>query len=235
MIFLILAVFCGIFLLLYIPIPWVYGRILRKIQRIKAVSGNQVFLTFDDGPGNRLTPQILAVLNDNNVKATFFVLGRNVVGRERILKSIVKQGHSVASHSFSHLHAWKALPWRLIYDIKKGWESLHNIFRIDEEKYAFRPPYGKLNLFSILFLWSQCVPVVYWTIDSLDTRAKDKRNANHAAERIRSEGGGIILFHDFDRATDQTDDYVLDSLKAVIKTGQDMELTFLPTDWLFRK
>lgn len=235
MIFLILAVFCGIFLLLYIPIPWVYGRVLRKIQRIKAVSGNQVFLTFDDGPGNRLTPQILAVLNDNNVKATFFVLGRNVVGRERILKSIVKQGHSVASHSFSHLHAWQVLPWRLISDIKKGWECLYNVFKAENGKYVFRPPCGKLNLLSVLFLWWHKVRIVYWTIDSLDTWAKDKRNPKHAAERIRSDGGGIVLFHDFDRATDRTDDYVLDSLKAVIKAGQEMQLTFLSIDRLYRK
>jgi len=235
MIFLILAVFCGFFLLIYIPIPWVYGSILRKIQRIEAVSGNQIFLTFDDGPGNRLTPKILAILKEYNIKATFFILGRNISGREKLLKSIVEEGHSIATHGFCHLNAWKALPWRLISDIKEGWESLQNIFGIDEEKYAFRPPYGKLNFFSILFLRSQCVPIVYWTIDSLDTWEKDKRNANHAAERIRSEGGGIILFHDFDRETDQTDDYVLDSLKTVIKTGQDMQLTFSSIDQLYKK
>ena len=235
MIFSTLLVFCGGFFFLYIPIPWLYGLALRARQRTKAISGNQVFLTFDDGPGNRLTPKILAILKKHNIKATFFILGRNISGREKILKSVVKEGHSVASHSFCHLSAWEALPWRLIYDIKKGWEELHNVLAGGPKKYMFRPPYGKLNLFSILFLWLQCAPVVYWTIDSLDTWAKDKRNANHAADRIRSEGGGIILFHDFDRATDQTDDYVLDSLKAVIKTGQDMQLIFSSTDRLYRK
>ena len=235
MIFLTLAFFFVFLLLMYIPIPWVYGRILRKIQSIKSVCGNQVFLTFDDGPGDRLTPQILSILSKNDINATFFILGRNVSGREEILKRIHKEGHSVASHSFSHLNAWKTLPWRWIPDIKKGLKSLHNIFNIDEEKYAFRPPYGKLNLFSILFLWSQCVPVVYWTIDSQDTWAKDKRNVNYAAKRIRSDGGGIVLFHDFDRTTDETDDYMLDSLEAVIKAGQDMQLTFSSIDQLYRK
>lgn len=232
MIFLMLAVLGGCFLILYIPIPWVYGRILRKMQKVKAVSGNQVFLTFDDGPGDRLTPQILAVLNDNNVKATFFILGGNVVGRERILKSIIREGHTIASHSFSHLYAWKVLPWRLICDIEMGWESLHDVFGTEQGKYVFRPPDGKMTLLSVFFLWWQKVRIVYWTIDSLDTWAKDKRNAKHAAERIRSDGGGIVLFHDFDRVTDQTDDYVLDSLKAVIKAGQDMQLTFSSIDRL---
>ncbi len=230
-----LVMVCLFLVFLYIPLPWIYGRVLRKMQKVKAISGNQVFLTFDDGPGNRLTPQILAVLNDNNVKATFFILGRNVVGRERILKSIVKEGHSVASHSFSHLHAWQVLPWRLISDIKKSWDLLHDVLGTEQDKFVFRPPYGKLNLLSVLFLWRQKVAIVYWTIGSLDTWAMDKRNVNHAAERIRCDGGGIVLFHDFDRAADQTDDYLLDSLKAVIKAGQDMQLAFSSIEQLHRK
>ncbi len=235
MIFLTLVVLGGFLLLLYIPTPWVYGRVLRKMQKVKAVSANQVFLTFDDGPGNRLTPQILAILKEHNIIATFFILGRNISGREKILKRIVEEGHAIATHGFSHLHAWKVLPWRLISDIKKGWESLYNVFKGENDKYVFRPPCGKLNLLSILFLWRQKVPIVYWTIDSLDTWAIDKRDVNHAAERIRSDGGGIILFHDFDRTTNQTDDYVLDSLKAVIKAGQDMQLTFSSIDQLYRE
>ena len=234
MIFLIPAFFCSIFLVLYIPVPWAYGRILRKIQKRKAVSQNRVFLTFDDGPGNRLTPQILSILSDNEIKATFFILGRNVVGRERILKSIVKEGHSVASHSFSHLHAWQVLPWQIIGDIKQGCAAVNDIL-VGSKKYVFRPPGGKLNLFSILFLWWHRIPIIYWTIDSKDSWTLEKRDACYAAKRIRSDGGGIILFHDFDRATDGTDDYVLDSLKAVIKTGQDMQLTFSSIDRLYKK
>lgn len=227
--------FLCILLVLYIPVPWVYGRILRNILKRKAVSQNRIFLTFDDGPGNRLTPQILSILSENNINATFFILGRNVSGREEILKCILKEGHSVASHSFSHLHAWKVLPWRLIDDIKQGYETLNNVLAAGHKKYVFRPPHGKLNLFSVLFLWWHRIPIIYWTIDSLDRAAIGKRNVNYAAERIRSDGGGVFLFHDFDRVTDQTDDYMLDSLKAMIKAGQEMQLTFSSIDRLYRK
>lgn len=61
-----------------------------------------IYLTFDDGPSDRVTPKILDVLKDENVKATFFVVGKNAVLRKNIIKREVDEGHSVGVHSYSH-------------------------------------------------------------------------------------------------------------------------------------
>lgn len=61
-----------------------------------------VYLTFDDGPGGKVTPKLLKVLKKNNVKATFFIVGTQAAKNKKILKQIVKDGHTVAIHTYTH-------------------------------------------------------------------------------------------------------------------------------------
>lgn len=222
-----------IVLMLYIPVPWVIGRILRKKQHNKAILNRWLILTFDDGPGDRLTPQILNILNANNIKATFFLLGRNIPGRDTIVRAIHDQKHTIASHSHSHCHAWKVAPWQALQDIKKGSDAIGSVLPGTQNRLAYRPPYGKLNLITLIYLVLKKIPIVFWTIDSQDTWSEGVRDVNYAAQRIQADGGGIVLFHDFDRATVSTDDYVLDSLKAAIETAKKLKLKFVTIDDLF--
>jgi peptidoglycan/xylan/chitin deacetylase (PgdA/CDA1 family) len=61
-----------------------------------------IYLTFDDGPSNIITNRILDILDEKEVKATFFVVGEKIVGREEILKRIHNDGHSIGLHTFTH-------------------------------------------------------------------------------------------------------------------------------------
>jgi peptidoglycan-N-acetylglucosamine deacetylase len=61
-----------------------------------------IYLTFDDGPSEEVTDKILDILKDKNVKATFFLIGYKIDGRERIIKRIKDEGHSIGLHTFSH-------------------------------------------------------------------------------------------------------------------------------------
>ncbi|HML74978.1 MAG TPA: polysaccharide deacetylase family protein [Anaerohalosphaeraceae bacterium] len=216
--------FASFIVILYIPLPWLIGRILRFQQRTKVVNSKSIYLTFDDGPGNRLTPQILEILRINNIKATFFLLGRNINGKEELVKTLIQNDHSIASHSYSHYHAWRVLPWKAVRDIKQGWKVINNVLSLTNTKYSYRPPCGKMNILSLLYLLWHRTPIIFWTVDSLDTWPEEKRHVNYAAQRIKEDGGGIVLFHDFDRATNQSDDYVLESLDLVIKTAKEMKL-----------
>lgn len=65
----------------------------------------EVYLTFDDGPSTRVTPRILDILEEENVTATFFVVGDRIAGREDILRRIVKDGHTVGVHSQTHRYS----------------------------------------------------------------------------------------------------------------------------------
>ena len=58
-----------------------------------------IYLTFDDGPSDRVTPKILDVLKDEGVKATFFIIGKNAETRKYLIRREIEEGHSVAVHS----------------------------------------------------------------------------------------------------------------------------------------
>ncbi len=223
-VYIILLVFFA--MALYIPVPWGIGKIVRLHQKAKAIKGRKVYLTFDDGPGTRLTPQILTLLEEKGIKATFFLLGRNVSGKEDILEAVARQGHAIASHSYNHFNAWKVSPHKGICDIRKGWDEVNRIFQTKNKRYPYRPPNGKLTLFSLLYLWYHKVPIIFWSVDCRDTKTDFQSNIGFASERIQNDQGGVVLFHDFDRTTDGWDASVLESIKAVIETGQKMKLEF---------
>jgi len=204
---------------LYLGLPWMYGRWLRISLNNKAVKNKTLVLTFDDGPGSRLTPAILDILSAHNVKATFFLLGRNIAGRESIVKRIQKEGHEICSHGYEHINYWKVLPTRALSDMRKGRQAINEATGRDDGTYPFRPPYGKLNLISLLHLWIHRVPVYYWTLVSGDTWPVEKRNFRRVAELAGNAGGAVSLAHDFDRADDSVDDFVLKSLSAALETA----------------
>ena len=66
------------------------------------VDGPYIAMTYDDGPHAVLTPRLLDMLKERNIKATFYMVGQNVVAYPQIVKRMVAEGHEVASHSWSH-------------------------------------------------------------------------------------------------------------------------------------
>lgn len=77
-----------------------------------------IYLTFDDGPSDRVTPKILAILKEENVKATFFIVGKQAERRKYLIKREHEEGHCVAVHSYSHIYEEiYSSPQALIKDI----------------------------------------------------------------------------------------------------------------------
>ncbi|AYE35186.1 polysaccharide deacetylase family protein [Clostridium septicum] len=62
----------------------------------------EVYLTFDDGPSCRVTDNVLDILKENDVKATFFLIGNQIMGKEEVVKRINAEGHSIGLHTFNH-------------------------------------------------------------------------------------------------------------------------------------
>lgn len=209
---------------LYTAVPLFYGRAAKIMLKKKAIRAKTIVLTFDDGPGERLTPEILKILQHHNIKGTFFLLGRNIPGREGIVKQIAEQGHEICSHSYDHLHQWKIWPARGIRDIKLGWRAINNALGVQDGIYPFRPPYGKLNLISLLYLFIKGVPIIYWTADSGDTWDVVEPDVHMAAELAGKNGGGVVLAHDFDRSTDKNDHCVLESLRLLLRAAKEHNL-----------
>ena len=72
----------------------------------KENSQNNIWLTFDDGPSPKVTPFILNTLKEERVKATFFLVGKQIDQYPELFKQIISDGHVIANHSYSHKNGW---------------------------------------------------------------------------------------------------------------------------------
>jgi peptidoglycan/xylan/chitin deacetylase (PgdA/CDA1 family) len=211
---------------LYVGIPWIYGQLARRLLERRAKKHQALVLTFDDGPGSSLTPAILNILAEGKAKATFFLLGRNIAGREAIVGQIAQQGHDICSHGFDHLHGWKVSPFRMLSDIKRGWETIDAALGTRRQKYPFRPPNGKLNIICLLYLLIRRVPIVYWSLDSGDTW-REKPDSRRVAMLAEKAGGAVSLAHDFDRSKEDTSQFVVESVRAALAMAADKSMRLL--------
>ncbi len=104
-----------------------------------------VYLTFDDGPSDRVTPKILDVLKEENVKATFFIVGSAAESRKYLLEREIAEGHTVAVHSYSHKYGHiYASPENLIEDIDKCNKIIKDVTGSYTDVYRF--PGGSYGL-----------------------------------------------------------------------------------------
>lgn len=110
-----------------------------------AEEGKTVYLTFDDGPSDRVTPVILDILKEEGVKATFFIIGQQAATRKTIIKREIEEGHAVGVHSYSHRYdeIYRS-PENLLKDIDKCNEVIKSITGKYSDIYRF--PGGSFNL-----------------------------------------------------------------------------------------
>lgn len=191
---------------------------LLQIARLRQRCRNSkiIVLTYDDGPGKILTPALLNLLASNNVHANFFMIGRKVDSLSTLAFDIVGQGHTIASHSFMHLHAWKCNPFRVICDIHAGFQAgKHNAF-----SNWFRPPFGKITLATLLYIWISRHKIAWWTIDSTDTWPSTLP-IDAIIDRVRKEGGGVVLMHDNDRSDLSRHEYVIKLTQKLIQLAHN--------------
>jgi peptidoglycan/xylan/chitin deacetylase (PgdA/CDA1 family) len=176
-----------------------------------------VALTFDDGPGSVLTPQVLDRLAAVGVPATFFVLGQNLRGNEALVAQMVQRGHEVGSHGDLHPHHIWSLPWVGLCDTQAGYRRLAQLLPTTAASAPFRPPFGRLNLLSLAWLWWRRRRLAMWTHDGHDTRLGARIAPAAFADAVRAHGGGVVLLHDFDRGTPDGLTDVLARLDAVLR------------------
>tara|TARA_B100000614_G_C14502915_1_gene475408 strand:+ start:697 stop:1251 length:555 start_codon:yes stop_codon:yes gene_type:complete len=147
----------------------------------------EVWLTFDDGPEKEVSDWILQTLKKNNVKATFFLNGKDIVRNKIIFKKILNERHIVGNHSFSHLDGWKTTLSNYIQDIEKCQELMTG-------NKLFRPPYGRFSLHQ-LYKIKKKYRVVLWDVFAFDFKK------NISPENIKSnilkniKPGSIIVLH----------------------------------------
>jgi peptidoglycan-N-acetylglucosamine deacetylase len=158
--------------------------------------------TFDDGPDPVYTPQILAILKKYNIKATFFIIGKNVKEYPEIAKQIVDEGHIIANHSYSHPKLNNLSSVTVDTEISGTDEVLNKLVNVKTD--FFRTPYNDIygfnteNDLSILReLRKYDKLAVEDDVDTKDWLLKDANAINDKTFNILdSQSGSVLLFHD---------------------------------------
>ncbi len=162
---------------------WYYGK----------GDNRQVALTFDDGPDNYFTYQILDILQEYDIKATFFVIGSNVERFPEVIRRIAHDGHVIGNHSWSHKDFTKISPNSMGAEIVKTDEALNSIIG-KKHTNIFRPPYGSYNKEVLETVHSLNYNCIYWSVDTKDW-ANTPITSMIKTVSSQITPGGIILMH----------------------------------------
>jgi len=159
----------------------------------------KIAITFDDGPNAEITLKILSVLAEYNAPATFFVIGKRILGNESIIKKIDQAGHTIGNHTFSHSF-FIDLKSKLgfIYELDITSDAIHKI--IGKRMKLFRPPYGVTTPHLAKAIKALNYTVIGWNVRSLDT-TNDSEEVISKRVLLQINPGAIILFHDTSEKT----------------------------------
>jgi peptidoglycan-N-acetylglucosamine deacetylase len=176
------------------------------------VEGPYIAITFDDGPNAQLTPRLLDILKERGIKATFFVVGRNVEEYPDIVHRMAAEGHEVANHSWSHPALTKLGAENFRKQIENTNEAIARA--TGKRPVLMRPPYGATSsLLNRRLTEDYGLKVILWSVDPLDWKY---RNSNRLYNYIiqNTHPGSIILTHDIHATTVAAMPATLDSLLA---------------------
>lgn len=168
---------------------------------------NKVYITFDDGPHPENTPKILDILDKNNAKATFFMLGSEMEKFPKIVEETISRGHSIGYHSYNHVSMKKSSIKEIIRDLNYA-KKISESFKYNIRTY--RPPYGDLSLTGLIWVIFNKWKIVMWSKDSRDSFDSSQQIIKNVSAENLSDGE-ILLFHDDYTTTVEVLDKILNS------------------------
>lgn len=152
-----------------------------------------VALTFDDGPHEKFTEEILWILRENRIKATFFFIGRNVDENPEIANEVHDEGHIIGNHTYSHPYLGSLSEENIKKELLKANRSISRI--IGFCPVLLRPPYGDCSLESVRIARELGFKTIMWSVDYPMTRIfSPEKIADRILRQVRP--GAIILLHD---------------------------------------
>jgi peptidoglycan/xylan/chitin deacetylase (PgdA/CDA1 family) len=155
-----------------------------------------VALTFDDGPSPRYTPPILALLARYGARGTFFVLGQQVEKNPGLVRTLLKSGHEVGNHSYSHARLTVTGEDARKLELERTAVDL-DLLGCPCTEGLFRPPYRAYDPRLVQYLAHTHRRLVLWSLDSGDWQGlKAPAIIRNVLGRVRN--GSIIIFHDSD-------------------------------------
>ncbi|AFS79831.1 polysaccharide deacetylase [Gottschalkia acidurici 9a] len=182
----------------------------------------RVAITFDDGPNPVYTPQILDILKEHDVKATFFVLGKHAEIYPDIVLREKNEGHEIGNHTYSHINIDKTKIDKIEEEMLRTQNIIKDITK--GEVKLFRPPYGIHNEQITKMAKENNMKTVLWTYYQ-DTRDWSSPGTDYIVETVLSgiHNGDIILFHDHN----ENESHTVDALKSIIPKLKEQGYEFV--------
>lgn len=202
--------------------PWIYR--CYQVYRWNRQPG-KIALTFDDGPDSRTTPELLDLLERLEVPATFYLVGFRALQCPDVIARLKNSPHLLGSHSHNHLHAWKVAPWREFQDAVRGIRTLCGVVGPAS---PYRPPFGKLTLPTLCWMWLQGREVHWWCFDTQDHADEPTRIDKLAGEIVDSRRP-VVLMH-CHHAEQERRRFVLNLTEAVVREARHKGLEFVTMD-----
>ncbi|MBS5315677.1 MAG: polysaccharide deacetylase family protein [Clostridiales bacterium] len=176
----------------YSIIPTLAYKWHNKLKR-KSFKDKSIYLTFDDGPDEKYTGQLLDLLQHYKITATFFVVGEFAYKNPELITRMQQEGHTIGLHSLKHQNALWQTPKATYNDLQ---ESLKVMEKLGVEVKLFRPPWGHLNWALLRGLKQYGLKLALWDVMTQDwsgyTRAQDI--ADKLIYRVKT--GSVICLHD---------------------------------------
>ena len=167
---------------------------------------NKISISFDAAWGGDKTLGILDLLDEYNIKTTFFLVDIWTQKYPELVKEIVARGHEIGNHSTSHPQMSKLNETQIAKELNTQADNVLAIAGV--RPVLFRPPYGDYNNRVITTARAQGFVPIHWSVDSLDWKNRGAQEIINRATKVKS--GDIVLFHNDSQ-------YILDALPAVLK------------------
>ncbi|MEI9945565.1 MAG: polysaccharide deacetylase family protein [Chitinophagaceae bacterium] len=183
----------------FIKTPWWLKKIYSSYVWSIDTKEKAIYLSFDDGPHPVATPFVLDELKKHDAKATFFCIGKNVLGQPEVYKRILDEGHSVGNHTQNHLNGWKTKDEIYLANVSEAGNYI--------DSSLFRPPYGRIKSFQAKHipkaLKRATAKIVMWDVLSadFDMNVSNERCLQNVILNARK--GSIVVFHDSEKALER--------------------------------
>ena len=158
-----------------------------KLVWRKDTSSKVIYLTFDDGPVPIVTPQVLDILDQFNVKGTFFCVGDNVRRYPEVYAQVVERGHKTGNHSFNHIKGFSVSADEYVDNVLKALAYINSSL--------FRPPYGRITPKQKRKLEPR-FEIIMWDLLTHDYNSKLTPETILKNIKRYTRNGSIVVFHD---------------------------------------
>ncbi|TAM79103.1 MAG: polysaccharide deacetylase family protein [Acidobacteria bacterium] len=201
------------------------SQVFRPVVNRGPAESRSVVLTFDDGPSSPFTERILDILAEHKISATFFICGKNVESYPEIACRLVREGHTIGNHTYSHPILFGRSRRFIAGEIDRAQESIERVTGVRPT--LFRPPYGARWFGLMPLLQQRGLKMVMWSVMGFDWKYNTQAIIKAATRRLHP--GAVILLHDGHEqpppgGIDQSS--TVEALPAIIEAAARSGLTF---------